>query len=200
MSLIVTALATGLVFSKFARPIGRVVFSRTPSSRRWKGCPTLMIRVGNERGNSIVEATDALDALAHLAHRRRGRVLQAHRPEARRAIEAQRCRARGPCFTGSKRGARSSARPPSRSPRTRGSSSSHLAERTTPRISRCMHGSSTSMPEILWGARHADILSETPEGDLVLDLRRFHEVVPADPHRRLPLPARPFDADREDVA
>jgi inward rectifier potassium channel len=29
-------------------------------------------------------------------------------------------------------------------------------------------------PEILWGRRHADILSETPEGNLVLDLRPFH--------------------------
>ena len=57
VSLIVTALATGLVFSKFARPIGRVAFSRYAVIAPMEGVPTLMIRVGNERGNSIVEAT-----------------------------------------------------------------------------------------------------------------------------------------------
>ena len=31
---------------------------------------------------------------------------------------------------------------------------------------------------IAWGARLADVLSETPDGDMVLDLRNFHEVVP----------------------
>jgi len=31
---------------------------------------------------------------------------------------------------------------------------------------------------VVWDARMADVLSETPEGDMVLDLRNFHEVVP----------------------
>ena len=57
VSLIVTALATGLVFSKFARPIGRVAFSRYAVIAPMEGVPTLMLRVGNERGNSIVEAS-----------------------------------------------------------------------------------------------------------------------------------------------
>jgi inward rectifier potassium channel len=30
--------------------------------------------------------------------------------------------------------------------------------------------------QILWGFRHADVLSELPNGDLLLDLRRFHDV------------------------
>ena len=42
--------------------------------------------------------------------------------------------------------------------------------------------------DILWGARHADILSETPEGDLVLDLRRFHDVIPTVPTESFPYP------------
>jgi inward rectifier potassium channel len=49
--------------------------------------------------------------------------------------------------------------------------------------------------EILWGARHADILSENPDGTIVLDVRRFHEIVPTDPtegfpYRYAPDPAR----------
>ena len=31
--------------------------------------------------------------------------------------------------------------------------------------------------DIRWGARHADMLSERPDGKLRLDMRRFHEVV-----------------------
>jgi inward rectifier potassium channel len=30
---------------------------------------------------------------------------------------------------------------------------------------------------VAWNARLADVLSETPEGDVILDLRHFHEVV-----------------------
>jgi inward rectifier potassium channel len=32
---------------------------------------------------------------------------------------------------------------------------------------------------VLWGTRLADVLSETADGDVVLDLRRFHDVEPA---------------------
>jgi inward rectifier potassium channel len=32
--------------------------------------------------------------------------------------------------------------------------------------------------DVLWGARHADILSEQPDGVIVLDLTKFHDTVP----------------------
>src|SRR5580700_7754026 len=56
-SLIVTALATGLVFAKFSRSTARVAFSRHAVIGPMDGVPTLMLRVGNERGNQILEAT-----------------------------------------------------------------------------------------------------------------------------------------------
>jgi inward rectifier potassium channel len=43
--------------------------------------------------------------------------------------------------------------------------------------------------DILWGARLADVLSETPDGHLLLDLRRFHDVVPTAPTPGFPYPA-----------
>ena len=43
--------------------------------------------------------------------------------------------------------------------------------------------------EILWGARLADVLSETQDGHLLLDLRRFHDVVPTAPTADFPYPA-----------
>src|SRR5262249_34186309 len=41
---------------------------------------------------------------------------------------------------------------------------------------------------IVWGARHADVLSEDAEGRLILDLRRFHELTPTAPTPDFPYP------------
>src|SRR4029077_8819838 len=56
VSLILTALATGLVFAKFSRPNARIVFSDYAVICPFNGVPTLMFRIGNERGNAIVDA------------------------------------------------------------------------------------------------------------------------------------------------
>jgi inward rectifier potassium channel len=55
-SVIVIALATGLVFSKFARATARVAFSQDAVIAKRNGKPTLTMRVGNRRSNVIVEA------------------------------------------------------------------------------------------------------------------------------------------------
>jgi inward rectifier potassium channel len=54
--LIVTALATGLVFTKFARATARVAFTSNVVITTHEGKPTLMFRLGNQRSNTIVEA------------------------------------------------------------------------------------------------------------------------------------------------
>jgi inward rectifier potassium channel len=54
--LIVTALATGLVFSKFARATARVAFTTNMVITRHENRPTLMFRIGNRRANAIVDA------------------------------------------------------------------------------------------------------------------------------------------------
>ncbi len=57
VSLVLTALVTGLVFSKFARPTTRVAFSRNAVITQHEGKRTLVFRAGNRRSNVIVEAT-----------------------------------------------------------------------------------------------------------------------------------------------
>ena len=57
VSLVLLALATGLVFSKFARPTTRVAFSRYAVITQHEGKRTLVFRAGNRRSNVIVEAT-----------------------------------------------------------------------------------------------------------------------------------------------
>ena len=54
--LVVTAVATGLVFTKFGRTVARVMFSRQAVIAGHNGVTTLMIRVGNERENRIADA------------------------------------------------------------------------------------------------------------------------------------------------
>ena len=56
VALIVAALATGLVFSKFAVPRAKVEFARQAVVFRLDGVPTLGIRLANTRGNFIVDA------------------------------------------------------------------------------------------------------------------------------------------------
>jgi inward rectifier potassium channel len=42
---------------------------------------------------------------------------------------------------------------------------------------------------IAWGERLADVLSEQPDGNLILDLRRFHDTEPVPPSESFPYPA-----------
>jgi inward rectifier potassium channel len=50
------AVMTGLIFVRFSRPIARVVFSKSVVIAPLNGRPTLMVRIGNERQHSMVEA------------------------------------------------------------------------------------------------------------------------------------------------
>jgi len=56
VSLVLTAMATGLVFAKFSRPTARLIFSRCLALSPMNGVPTLSFRIGNARKNRIVEA------------------------------------------------------------------------------------------------------------------------------------------------
>lgn len=54
--LLITALSTGLVFSKFSRPTARILWSKVAVITVRDGVPTLLFRVANERANHVVEA------------------------------------------------------------------------------------------------------------------------------------------------
>jgi inward rectifier potassium channel len=44
--------------------------------------------------------------------------------------------------------------------------------------------------EVVWGARHADVLSEDDHGNVILDVRRFHDIVPTVPIDGFPYPKK----------
>jgi inward rectifier potassium channel len=56
VGLLVTALATGLVFARFSQPRASVIFSSRLSISPVDGVPTLMARLGNDRNDAIVNA------------------------------------------------------------------------------------------------------------------------------------------------
>jgi inward rectifier potassium channel len=56
LSVFVTALLTGLIFSKFSRPNARIIFSKNILINNFDGKRTLMLRMGNLRANQIAEA------------------------------------------------------------------------------------------------------------------------------------------------
>ncbi len=51
------ALTSGLMFARFSRPTARILFSNVAIVKAFEGAPTLMFRVGNQRGNFILEAS-----------------------------------------------------------------------------------------------------------------------------------------------
>jgi inward rectifier potassium channel len=62
-SMLATAVLTGLTFAKFSKPSARIVFSNNVLITQFDSKPTLMIRIGNLRGNQIVEANIRVVAL-----------------------------------------------------------------------------------------------------------------------------------------
>lgn len=57
LGLLMTALLTGLIFSKFSLPTARVIFTDKASIRAFQGKQVLMFRMANMRANQIVDAT-----------------------------------------------------------------------------------------------------------------------------------------------
>jgi inward rectifier potassium channel len=193
-SLIVSAVATGLVFAKFSRSTARIAFSETAVIGPMDGVPTLMMRVGNERGNLILEATIRV-SLLRTEITREGVTFY-------RMYYLQLTRERSPAMNRSWTVLH---------PVIKGSplfgATPESVERDEVEIVVSVVGiDDTSMQpvharhryyqnEIVWGARHADILSEQPDGTLIVDMRLFHKIVPTAPLADFPYP-RPTGEDR----
>jgi inward rectifier potassium channel len=186
-SLMVTAIATGLIFTKFSKSRARVVFSTRVAIAPMDGTPTLMIRVGNERGNNIMDAVIRV-AMVRTERTREGMVFY-------RMIDLPLSRERAPALSRSWTALH---------PITE---TSPLFDYTPERIDRDevevtvtlvgvddtslqpVHARQTyEGKDIVWGARHTDILSIDAEGVLILDLRKFHELTKTEPTPTFPYP------------
>lgn len=188
--LLATALATGLVFARFSLTRARVVFSTRVAIGPMDGVPTVMIRLGNERRrNQIVDAHFRL-TLSRTTRTAEGVTMY-------RTIDLPLVRSSAPVMT---RSWTVQHRITEDSPLHGSTPESMLEEEAE--ISLALSGTDeTSLQpiharklwfarEIIWGARLADVLSETADGNMLLDLRRFHDLEPTDP-----IPGFPYRAD-----
>jgi inward rectifier potassium channel len=151
------------------------------------GVPTLMMRVGNERGNLILEATIRV-SIVRTETTREGVLFY-------RMYDLALTRERSPAMNRSWTVLHPIA-PGEPPPRCH----ARIPRKRRGRAPRTVVGvDDTSMQpvharrryydyEIVWGARHADILTEQPDGSLVVDMRRFHQLVPTQPIEGFPYP------------
>jgi inward rectifier potassium channel len=185
--LIVTALATGIVFARFSQSIGMLVFSEKACIAPMDGKPTLNFRIGNDRANTIFEATVRI--VAFRTERTKEGVLMY------RMYDLALVRDRTPAL------ARSwnvlhviDENSPlwQMTPESCDKDEVELAISvvgTDDTSLQPVHGRHRYLAkDIAWGARPADILSEKPDGTIQLDLRRFHEVIPTEPTEAFPYP------------
>jgi inward rectifier potassium channel len=186
-SLIVTAVATGLVFAKFSRSTARVAFAKNAVIAPMDGVPSLMVRVGNERGNSILEAT-ARVVLLRTEVLKEGTTFY-------RMVDLPLLRDRSPAMARSWTVLHAID---DKSP-LYGATPESLAAAEAEIIVSLVGTDDTYLQpvhartrylhnEIAWGARHADVLSEDSDGNLVLDVRRFHELLPTAAIEGFPYP------------
>ena len=188
VSLLLTALSTGLVFAKFSRSTARFVFTRQAVIAPMDGVPTLMFRLGNERGNQIVNAHIRL-VMIRTERTAEGSTFY-------RMLDLQPSRERALSLSRSWNVLHTID---ASSPLAGETPASLVAKEVelqvmvigTDDISmQTVHaGHRYFARDILWGARLADVLSETPDGHMLLDLRRFHDVEPTAPTPDFPYPS-----------
>jgi inward rectifier potassium channel len=176
--LVAVAMATGLMFAKFSRPTSRVLFSDKMVIAPRDGKPTLMFRVANERGNDVIEAAFKLTVLKP--------EISAEGERMRRLHDVRLVRGDTPLFTLAFQGM-------------------HTLDETSPlhgmtheqmcadqiRFILTVTGLDSTFAstiharyvyyatDIVPGVRFADVIENRDDGKLVIDLGKFHDVVPA---------------------
>ncbi|HTM20275.1 MAG TPA: ion channel [Kofleriaceae bacterium] len=188
VGLLATAVATGLVFTKFSHAAGRVAFTREIVIAPVDGVPTLMVRLGNERGNQIVDTrfrmmysrTEVTREGVTLYRMYDLRLVRERAPVlARSWTVMHRIEADSPLF----------GQTPADLKRQEAEiiimvvGLDDTTGQTTHAVKRYLD------PDIRWGARHADILTDTPDGNMELDLRKFHDTIATEPTESFPYPS-----------
>lgn len=171
------AMATGVLFAKFARPVAQLLFSDVAVVAPREGVPTLMFRVGNERQNHVVEATMKLYVVRDETTMEGERV--------RRWYDLRLVRNTSPVFALTW----TVMHPIDESSKLFGATQeSMLADRTEiiatlvgldVTLSATIHARhSYTAEEVAFDARFVDIMSIDAKGRRAIDFARFHEVEP----------------------
>jgi inward rectifier potassium channel len=179
-SIVLVAVATGLIFAKVSRPTARVLFSKVAVITEFDGVPTLMLRAANERNNQVVEAEATLH-LARQAITREGLTI-------RQFQELRVTRARSPLFVLSWL----IMHPIDEASPLFGLTPEDMVDQggeiivaisgVDETFAQRIHARHSYLPqEIAWNRRFADILSILPDGRRLIDFHRFHDLHEPDP-------------------
>lgn len=190
VGLLVTAMSTGLVFAKFSTPTSRIAFAPQAVVSPVDGVPTLAVRVGNERGNYVVNA----DITVTLVRT----VVTAEGITQYQNLDLRLVRSRAPALARTWNVAhRIEADSPLHGlgPEEMEAQEIELAvsvsgtDETTMQPVLARHRYLTN--DILFGARYADVIRVLPDGRLELDVRKLHGIVPTKPTPEFPYEHRP---------
>ena len=180
------AVVAGLVFARVSRPTARVIFSKVAVVTPYNGVPTLSFRLANERRNQILEAQVSVTL-----------VRDERTPEGewmRRFYDLQLARQRSPIFAMT-----FTVMHPidPASPLWNATAASLTAEAAEivvtvtgidETLSQAVHARTSYLAhEVVWGHRFADVFTQTEDGRLAIDYRRFHDTEPD----QLPAPSPP---------
>lgn len=180
VGLIGFALVAGIVFARFSRPMAQVVFSRTAVIAPYNGITAFMFRIVNRKRNELVE----LHAKVLLSRRRKDGGGTAGREFVALKLERDQVVFFPLTWT--------IVHPIDESSPLRGLSSRDLQEAEAEFLvllngfdetfSQTVHTrSSYRADELVWGARFGSIFNPlSPDGSISVDIRRLHEIEPAD--------------------
>jgi inward rectifier potassium channel len=186
VGIFVIAVSTGIVFSKFSVIRARVQFASNPVITPLDGVPTLMFRVGNERSSQVIDAM--LRVILTRTERSREGVLMYRMYDLK--LERDWAHALARSWTIMHRITEDSP--------LYGQTPESFAKNEVEFIltlkgmdetsGQTLHASRTyTDPMIRWGARHADMLSERPNG-LILDVTKFDELTATEATESFPYP------------
>lgn len=176
-SLFLTAMVTGLVFAKFARPTARVLWSSTAVISDREGVPTLMFRMANERLNHVVDAT------LHAAVVRAERTSEGE--SIRRVVDLQLVRNSSPTFILTWTAMHAITRDSPLYGLTQEGLAAQQAEIVLTlmglddTIMQTIHSRTSFLPhEVMFGKKFCDVIGQV-SGRRVLDYGRLHDLAPA---------------------
>jgi inward rectifier potassium channel len=174
-SVVMVAVATGVIFAKVSKPTARVMFSRVAVVTDFDGVPTLMLRAANQRSNQILEA----EVMLSLARE----VTTAEGLTMRQFHELRVTRQRSPLFALSWL----IMHPLDEASPLYGCTPEALIKEGSEVIvvlsgvdetfAQRIHARHSYLAsEILWNRRFEDILGFTPDGRRLINFHRFHDV------------------------
>jgi len=188
VSMLVTALVTGIIFARFSQSSGQLVFSDKAAISPMNGVPTLAFRVGNDRASTVFEAR-VRASLIRTEKTKEGMTFY-------RLVDMQLARENSQALARSW----TVMHPIDEKSPLFGATPESMKQQEVELVITVVGTDDTSLQpvhgraryvieDIVWGARHADVLRELPDGRIELDVSKFDDLIETQPTEEFPYPS-----------